>query len=570
MNRKGKSIRFLIGFICVLVFVFLSHSSFSQVAFEAKVSNQQINEGGLISVDFVLSEEQGRNFKAPDFGPFVLYSGPSTSRSVTLINGVSSSELKYSYTLQAPKQSGLYSIGSATVEIQGKVIKTQPITVLVKEIDLSLVSQSEQEVFVRVELSKDSVFIGEPVKLEAKLYYRKFEVEVSGILNRLDYQNFVTEDLTDSRFGNSRQVINGEVFFVKNLGSRLLYPAQIGMLELGELEVALDQIIKAENFGFFQRNIEVNPLSVSSGPVTLFVKGLPAPTPQGFIGAVGRFDGKIEISDTNLRPGQGFVLKTILNGQGDINKIGHPDYRLPESVDLYKSKLIFEDSQTGVDKVKVLKVFEQFCQINQAGKWEINPYFYYFDIDKRDYVLVEEKFVVEVEGAPLSALPSILDLEDSTPNSRRIGWLLGLFGLVIIFTGMVFFFLKWQRNALDRFQIQYSNPSYYTADQRLVRAVNLLEGKLDMPFYDEIYRLWNEFMTTELGMHPGDISRQTINNRLELLGMERGDINKLNNLLEICDMSLFGGVDMSSKRREVLKATEELFLSLVEKRSSNS
>jgi hypothetical protein len=558
MVATGNRFSFWVRHLYLVLFLGFSWSLYSQTSFVAVSSHQEIEEGGLVTVEFVLVGDSGKNFKAPDFSPFKVYAGPSTSRSMSWVNGVSSSELKFSYILQAPSKPGNYQIGSASVEVQGKVLSTRPLSIITRPIDRRFSSKTGQEVFVKVSLSKDTVYLGEPVKLEAQLYYRKYEVEITGILNRLDYQNFVTEELIESRLGTNRQSVEGEIFIVKSLGSRLLYPTQTGLLELGELEVALDQILKSENFGFFQRNLEVNPIKVTSGPVSLFVKELPRPIPDGYIGAVGRFEGIIEISDNSLRPGQGFVIKTLLKGEGDLNTIGHPVYQLPAPFELYNSKMIFEDKHPGTDRVKVQKIFEQFCQVNQTGTWDIRPYFYYFDVDQQIYVLVEDTFTLEVKGSPLASQDSILDLEKDLAEDNKLSWALALLGLVLALLFALYFLRIWQKRTLNDFTIQAVNSNYATKDQRLKRAFELMNGPKDHDFYHEIYRLWNQFMTEELGMTVGEMSRQAFKDRLIQLGAEESNIRKLDRILEICDLSLFGGVNMASHKEGVLIDTEEL------------
>jgi hypothetical protein len=542
---------------------------FSQTSFVAVSSHEQIEEGGLVTVEFVLVGDSGKNFRAPDFSPFKVYAGPSTARSMSWVNGVSSSELKFSYILQAPSKPGKYQIGPASVDVQGKVLSTQPLIIHTTSMDPTASSKASQEVFVRVSLSKDTVYVGEPVKLEARLFYRKYEVEITGILNRLDYQNFVTEELLESRLGTNRQSFNGQIFMVKSLGSLWLYPTQSGRVELGELEVALNQILRSENFGFFQRNLEVHPLKVTSGPVSLFVKELPRPIPTEFIGAVGRFEGKIEISDNSIRPGQGFFIKTLLRGEGDLNTIGHPVYQMPDPIELYNSKMIFEDRQTGTDRVKVQKVFEQFCQVDQGGTWEINPHFYYFDVDQEAYVLVEELFTLEVKGSPMASQNSILELVEGESEDKRMMGALALLGLVLALVLALYLSGKWQKKTLHDFTVHRSNPQYTTKDQRLRRAFELMNGSDDHDFYQEIYRLWNQFMTEELGMLVGEMSRQACKDRLVEWGAEQQDIIKLDHLLEICDLALFGGLTMASEKEGVLKDSEELMAVFSKRNSKN-
>ena len=55
-------------------------------------------------------------------------SGPNQSSSVQIINGAMSSTVTYAYVLQ-PKGAGKYTIGAASIEVGGMVLRTEPIDI---------------------------------------------------------------------------------------------------------------------------------------------------------------------------------------------------------------------------------------------------------------------------------------------------------------------------------------------------------------------------------------------------------------------------------------------------------
>ena len=112
-----------------LVFTIQSYAQKNTV-FKASVTNDSILLGNYFVVRFQLDNAEGANFSAPDFEGFDVVSGPSTSRNVSIINGVMSQQMSFSYHLK-PRDIGNYYIEPASVEVEGQFLETEPIAILV-------------------------------------------------------------------------------------------------------------------------------------------------------------------------------------------------------------------------------------------------------------------------------------------------------------------------------------------------------------------------------------------------------------------------------------------------------
>ena len=106
----------------LLLIFFISGVLSAQVSFDAKVSKKQLGINERLRVDFTMNTD-GDDFEPPSFENFTVVGGPSQSINNSWINGVRSFSKSYSYFL-APKKRGEFTIGQATIKINGEIYKT--------------------------------------------------------------------------------------------------------------------------------------------------------------------------------------------------------------------------------------------------------------------------------------------------------------------------------------------------------------------------------------------------------------------------------------------------------------
>ena len=132
----------ILTLICLLIINF----SFSQIKFEAEVSKNNLGVNENLRIDFKMNKD-GDNFNPPPFEGFSVVGGPNQSVSNSWVNGVRSFSKTYSYFL-SPIKKGKYTIGQASIEIDGDIYKTMPIQVKVTEAVQSSVSPSNPVSFL--------------------------------------------------------------------------------------------------------------------------------------------------------------------------------------------------------------------------------------------------------------------------------------------------------------------------------------------------------------------------------------------------------------------------------------
>lgn len=98
--------------------------------FTIEVSTDSILLGNVFKVKFTLENAQGVDFAPPTFTGFNVVGGPSMSSSMSIVNGKVTQQASYTYYLE-PKDIGNYYIEPASITVDGAVLETEPLQVLV-------------------------------------------------------------------------------------------------------------------------------------------------------------------------------------------------------------------------------------------------------------------------------------------------------------------------------------------------------------------------------------------------------------------------------------------------------
>lgn len=120
-----KNLLFTIGFIFIGLFATAQDAKFS-----VTVNSDSVLLGNYLKVSFLLENANGNDFSPPTFENFTVVSGPNTSSSLSIVNGVVSQSVSYTYYIE-PSDIGSYYITPASIATDEKVLETQPIEIQV-------------------------------------------------------------------------------------------------------------------------------------------------------------------------------------------------------------------------------------------------------------------------------------------------------------------------------------------------------------------------------------------------------------------------------------------------------
>ena len=145
------------------------------------------------------------------------------------------------------------------------------------------------DIVVRAEVDKRTVYKGEPVRVTYKLYRRvPLNLENAKFPS---YDGFWAQQLNVDGYAPQREELNGKIYDAHVIREDLLFPQQAGTLTIDPLELSVvAQIVMQsrrqsliDDF-FGGPNIQEVRRRVASKPVTITVRDLPAGAPASFSG----------------------------------------------------------------------------------------------------------------------------------------------------------------------------------------------------------------------------------------------------------------------------------------------
>jgi hypothetical protein len=326
----------------IIILLLSFQGVWAQVQFEARVSKQTLGLNETLRVDFVMNAD-GDNFTPPNFEGFKAM-GPSQQVSQSWINGKSSFNKTYSYYLE-PKQRGMIVIRQATIEINGQVYKTTPVKINVtapvdkpRNPGEGPQISADNAIHLVAEVSKENPYVNEPITVVYKLYVSPY-IAVSNWreLDKPKYNDFWSQNIDIKQLVAEQTTLNGEPMRFVVLRKTVLYPQKSGKLVIEPLTLDLDVQLPSGRRDFFGRQQMVaDHKRVSAGARTIAVKALPeAGKPEGFSGAVGKFDFKVKPSKTVLQNGESLDLNISVSGTGNLKLFDLPKPVVPSSLEIY-------------------------------------------------------------------------------------------------------------------------------------------------------------------------------------------------------------------------------------------
>ncbi len=384
--------------------------------FVATVDRPTVSAAEQFEVSFTVSGPDvngAKIFRAPDFAQFVVLSGPNQSTSMQIINGQMSGSLTYSYYLYA-RQAGKFTIGAASIEYKGSVLRTQPLQIEVVQGKPKAQQKESGEaqgvgdnLFIRAIANKQRVRQGEQVTITYKLYFR---IQVGGydLAKAPVYQGFWSEEIEQPKQPTvTTEMYEGKQYSVATLRRTALFPTQTGKLVVSPLEVRCAVRLQSRrrsndpfdsffNDPFFSR-LQTVEQDFRSNPLTINVDPLPSGPPAEFNGAVGRYSFSASVDKKEVKTGDPITLGLSVSGSGNVKLLTLPRPLLPADFEAYEPKISEEISrEDGVIRGK--KTAEYLVIPRNAGQRVIEPIsFSYFDLEKNSYGTIRSpKFEISI------------------------------------------------------------------------------------------------------------------------------------------------------------------------------
>jgi len=300
----------------ILFFIFSSISGYGQVSLISATNTREykVREPFNLSIGMEIAGDmhQQTPIKLPDLSKFEVLG--NASEAFTFIDpetGVQVKQIVYQLIL-LPKQTGKIKIGSALVQVNGKVYRSDAFDIIVKDGGRRRFEENHlREVHLSMETENREVYENQPVVVVLKAYGRNYD----------DFRK-----VHDIRF----PAVKGD-----------LYPISTAKQEVSiENEEIASQIIgsfvvfpeKSGEFSILPTLAKLNNDKISSNKLKINVKKLPDKAPESFKNAVGEF--KIELTAPNKKEieiNKPFDVFVKLSGEGNLKSITLP--KIIESAD---------------------------------------------------------------------------------------------------------------------------------------------------------------------------------------------------------------------------------------------
>lgn len=581
------------------MFVFFLHAQ--DATFTAAVDQNKVGTGEQFELTFTLNGDPNaaRNYSAPDFKPFLVLAGPSTSTNIQFINGRMSASMTYSYTLYA-RQTGKFTIGAATIEHKGTTLKTQPLQMEVVQGKPQAqqqpggqpqqVANIENYLFVKAIPDKQRAVIGEQVTISYKLY-KGVEYRDIGLEKNPTFEGFWNEEFELPKTQQpGSEVVNGvryQTFLIKKVA---LFAQQSGKREVAPIELQAQVLLKNQrrsndpfdifNDPFFSQYKTAN-VKFKSNPVTISVDPLPGNAPSSFSGAVGKYNFAASVDKRNVKAGDAITLKLAIVGTGNIKLVAPPKPSLPADIESYDPKISEEITREG-GVVRGKKMAEYLLIPRNQGERAVESIvFTYFDLEKRQYVSMRSpKFEFSIAaGKDFSASTvSLANKEDvrvlgedirflklqlgslqhagETPTDSP-WFLLGLLVPPLAFVGAFSY-----RKRLER--IYGDMPSFRAekagreASKRLKHAKALLAKGNTEQYHAELSKALTEYLEHKLRLPKSSFTVDEAMVRLHAGRVAPDDTAKLNDCLNRAEFARFApAADTQQARQELLSIAAE-------------
>ena len=563
--------------LCAAAITLRAQSSIRVDAPNLVASSEQFN------VTFVIEgEDSPSDFQWSPGEDFQLVWGPQrgSSRSVTIVNGkrTTTSQTTFTYVLM-PKKEGKFTLPAASAKVGGKEISSGSVTVEVISAGSSSRSGAsgsqgggqtqesgsiaDDDLFLRLTLSRTQAVVGEPINVSLKLYQR---VSVAGFEDARfpSFNGFWSQEIqapTNIEF--TRENYNGSLYNSAILRTWTIIPQQSGDLAIEPAELVCLVNVRVSTGGgsifdsFFQDDYRTIRKRIYSKAYTVKVSPLPAGAPASFGGGVGTFTMKTELSTNEVNAHDAASLKVTISGSGNVNLLEAPKVQFPPDFEAYDVKTT--DAQGS-------KTFEYPFIPRSAGDFTIGPVEYsYFDINTRKYVTLTSEALplsvarganADTPGAGVINNVSRRDVRNldsdiryivtKTPKFSSGGgffafgktfWALAA-ALVLIWLAALLALRKLIARRAD-VALTKNRKATSMARKRLAQAGEFLQKNLYTAFYEELHKALLGFAGDKLTMDLADMSKENIAAELCARGASKDIADEFTGLLDACEYARY-------------------------------
>jgi hypothetical protein len=591
-----QAVKLFLKVICYILFL-VGTAFGAEIQFTAQASKTKVSVGDNFQISYTINASAS-DFRAPNLSDFRVLSGPNQSTSVQIINGNYSQSLSVSFIL-SPVKEGKYKIKPASIKIGSKTLESNELNIEVvkgqavpqnqqqaqnqnrqsnsnSRQDQSIQNSSD-DIFLKVSLDKTKAYLGEPVNVTYKVYYR-VNIQQYNVVKVPALNGFWSQDIEIGDENSYTENVNGTLYHVSEVKKSILFPQRTGSLNIDPLE--MDFVIQRQSnrrgqslFDQFFGTFENVKYSLKSQKV--FVQVMPLPDqnkPASFRGAVGNFSVESSVDRATVKANEAINFKIKISGKGNLKLLETPKPLFPSDFESYDPK-ISEKITTGVSGVNGSITYEYLLIPRHAGKFTLEPYvFSFFDPSNKQYKeLSSSSIALQVEKGEIDQTiiygtndreeVKILandiqyirtNLGELNSNGKFLigSWLYYLLISIPVIGFLIFVF--WWRNQqklTENVSLLRSSKAKKTALKKLSKAKEYLTNNQDKLFYEELFKSLYGYVSDKLNIPVSELSKDSIKEQLSKRNIAQELVDDLCKTLDLCEMSRFAPSVITSKNQ---------------------
>ncbi|MFW5804877.1 MAG: BatD family protein, partial [bacterium] len=478
------------------------------------------------------------------------------------------------YHLVASKE-GKITIPPAKIKVKNKTLESNSITIEVVKGNAATnshggntnnsttVKGDNKDVFIKIFLNKNKVFIGDQVIATFKLYSK---YPIRRLLNPdpPGFNGFFKEDISEKgQIALERENINGQNYYVAKYDQYVLYPQKSGDLVIGEtgLSCIVSKPYSHPFWGTMYKEVEEKAKSKNN--TSIKVLPLPPGRPGSFQGAVGKFQMEATVDNNQVKTNDPVVLKINIKGNGNLNLLEIPNVKFPPDVEVFEPEVKVNVKNT-ISGSTGSKSFEYVLVPRYAGEYTIPPIeFSYFDIASKSYKTIKsDEFRLTVEkgeeggGEMVVTGPGKRDIKYISQDIKHIKTKpFSLYNRNLIFFGSLNHYLFYliplgiflagvglTRNRIKRnsnVKLVRNKKANKLARKRLQVAHSALKNNQIEKFYEETLKSMWGYLSDKLGIPISSLSKEKAGEELIAGGISKDIVDKYNELIDNCEFARY-------------------------------
>lgn len=364
-----------------------------KILLESSVNKSLITESETVVYTVKVSAEDRNAFNElilPDFSKHFAVLERRQGSSFRMINGIVSQSQTRTFRLK-PLHLGEIEIPPARLDFKNVMYQSVTSSVQIVTANNNAAGTLENgqlieknpDIFIETKLSKNTVFVGEPVTYDLVMY-RRMQLWGQVHYSVPTFEGFWPEAV--GKPGDFDTEINGKRYYVTPIVRIQLFPTEARDFRFDPATVLV------------QTNVFGARVKLSDEAVTLNVRPLPTQNkPADFSNLVGDFD--IGISNgtlPNLKENQPISILVTVSGTGNIQQIQEVDIKNDDNFNVYLSRYV--DTYGGARNTVIARTFEYVVLPRVSGviffpEFSIN----YFSPERLAYEVKQtDKFSVRV------------------------------------------------------------------------------------------------------------------------------------------------------------------------------